>query len=180
MTIERTTPQQYPRVDFRRRAMAASTDFLGVWLVSSTFLSNQLGIQVVPILIFIVGWVISRVMVPYINQGQSLGRWAFDIKVLEFQQARLPDLQALFKREGIVGSCALLISIALNNIVHYPTAILLVIPMVIDCGAAFYDTQMRLALHDRYASTVIVSSRRGYSLDIKVKRIVEKIRRNMR
>jgi uncharacterized RDD family membrane protein YckC len=183
MTIERITPKQYPqypRVDFGRRAMALATDFLIVWLVSATLLSNQVGIQVVPILVFITGWVILRVILPYNNQGQSLGRWAFDIKVLEAGQGRIPDLQALCKREVIVGSCALLVSIALTNIVHDPTAILLVSPLVIDCGAAFYDTQLRQALHDRYARTVIVSSRRGYSLDIKVKRIVEKIRRNMR
>jgi hypothetical protein len=35
-------------------------------------------------------------------------------------------------------------------------------------------------LHDRYVKTMVVSSRRGYSLDIKVKQLVEKARRNMR
>ncbi len=180
MTIERIPPKQYPRSDFGRRGMALGLDFLGVWLVSSTLGSSQLGINFVQILVFVVGWSILRVLLPYNNRGQSLGRWAFDLKVLEVEQGRVPDLQALLKREGIVGLGALLVSIALSNIVHDPTAILLVIPLAVDCGAAFYDPQMRQTLHDRYARTMIVSSRRGFSLDIKVKRLVEKMRRNVR
>jgi uncharacterized RDD family membrane protein YckC len=118
----------------------------------------------------------------YNNRGQSLGRWAFDMKVLEDNQerARVPDLLSLVKREAIVGTCALLVSIAIGNIWLNPTAILLVIPLVIDCAAAVSDKQYRLALHDRYAGTMIVSSERGCSLDLKVKRIVESWRRNVR
>ncbi len=180
MTIERIPPKHYPRVHFGRRGMALGLDFLIIWLVSSTLGSSQLGIQFVEILVFVIGWVILRVLVPYNNQGQSLGRWAFDIKLLDIHRGKVPDLQAFLKREGIVGLEALLVSIALSNIIHNPTAILLVIPLAIDCGSAFSDTQLQQALHDRYAQTMIVSSRRGYSLDIKVKRLVEKVRRNMR
>jgi len=39
---------------------------------------------------------------------------------------------------------------------------------------------MRKAFHDRFFRTIIVSSRRGYSLDIKIKRLVAKFPRNMR
>jgi hypothetical protein len=43
---------------------------------------------------------------------------------------------------------------------------------------------MQQAFHDRYARTIIVSSRRGYSLDLKIKlkikRLVEKVQRNVR
>lgn len=180
MTIERIPPKHYPRVSIGRRGMALGLDFLGVWLVSATLGSSHVGIQFVQILVFVVGWMIVRVIVPYSNQGQSLGRWAFDIKLLEVELGKVPDLQALFKREGIVCLNALLVSITLSNILHNPTAILLMIPLAIDCGAAFWDNQMQQALHDRFAQTMIVSSRRGYSLDIKVKRLVEKLRRNMR
>jgi uncharacterized RDD family membrane protein YckC len=180
MTIERIPPKHYPRVHLGRRGMALGLDFLSIWLVSSTLGSSQFGIQFVEILVFVIGWVILRVLVPYNNQGQSLGRWAFDIKLLDIHRGKVPDLQAFLKREGIVGLEALLVSIALSNIIHNPTAILLVIPLAIDCGSAFSDTQLQQALHDRYAQTMIVSSRRGYSLDIKVKRLVEKVRRNMR
>ncbi|MDF5720311.1 MAG: RDD family protein [Rhizonema sp. PD37] len=180
MTIERVTPKHYSQVELGRRAMALLIDFFIVWLLSSLLGSSEFGIQIVPILVFAIAWVILRVILPYRNQGQSLGRYAVDIKLLEVQRGKVPDLQTLLKREGIVGLGALLVSITLSNIVRNPTALLLVIPLAIDFGAAFSDTQMRQALHDRYAKTIIVSSLRGYSLDIKVKRLVEKMRRDMR
>jgi uncharacterized RDD family membrane protein YckC len=179
MSIERIPPKQYPRVDFQRRAAAWTIDFFGAWLASSFFGNGSIGIQLLQIFVFIFLWLILRVLVPYNNQGQSLGRWALDIKVLEAERGRIPDLLMLGKREGIVGFGAVLASTALNNIMQNPAAILLVIPLAIDCAAAFGDTMFRQALHDRYADTMVVSSRRGYSLDIKVKRIVENMRRNM-
>jgi len=61
-----------------------------------------------------------------------------------------------------------------------PAAVVLLLPLIIDGGAALSDTQMRQAFHDRFFRTIIVSSQRGYSLDIKIKRLVEKIQRNVR
>ncbi|WP_066383816.1 MULTISPECIES: RDD family protein [unclassified Anabaena] len=184
MTIERIPQQHYPKAEINRRGMALGLDFLVVWLVSSLLGSYQVGIQFMQILVFIFGWLVLRVLVVYNNQGQSLGRWAFDLKVLAVEGGevvgRIPQLPALLKREAIIGFGAILVSVALGNIRANPTAILLVIPLAIDCGAALSDTQMRQALHDRYAGTFIVSSRRGYSLDLKIKRLVETLRRNVR
>ncbi|MBN3949572.1 MAG: RDD family protein [Nostoc sp. NMS7] len=184
MTIERVPQKHYPKADIGRRSMALGLDFLGVWLVSSLLGSSNIGIQFVEILVFVILWLVLRVLVPYNNQGQSLGRWAFDLKVLEVEDGqimgRIPDLLSLVKREAIVGLGALLVSIALSNISANPTAILLILPLAIDCGTAFSDAQMRQALHDRYCGTFIVSSRRGYSLDIKIKRLVDNMRRNVR
>jgi len=42
----------------------------------------------------------------------------------------------------------------------------------VDCGFAFVDNDFRQAFHDRIASTVVIQTRRGYSLDIKLKKIV--------
>jgi uncharacterized RDD family membrane protein YckC len=184
MTIERVPQQHYPKAEINRRGMALGLDFIVVWLVSSLLGSNQIGFQLIQILVFTFGWLILRVLLAYNNQGQSLGRWAFDLKVLEVQNGqvvgRIPQLQVLLKREAIIGFGAILVSIALSNIRTNPTVILLVIPLAIDCGAALSDTQMRQTLHDRYAGTFVVSSRRGYSLDIKIKRLVETLRRNVR
>ena len=184
MTIARVPQKHYPKADIGRRGMALALDFLGAWLISSLLGSNQSGIQFLQIFVFAIAWLVLRVLVVYNNQGQSLGRWAFDLKVLEVEAGeivgRIPDLLSLVKRETIIGVGALFISIALGNISSNPTAILLVLPLAIDCGAAFYDREMRQAFHDRYARTTIVSSRRGYSLDIKIKRIVENIQRNVR
>ncbi|MBD2690668.1 RDD family protein [Anabaena catenula] len=184
MTIVKVPQKHYPKAEIIRRGMALGIDFLGVWLVSSLLGSGNLGIQFVQIFVFIITWLVLRVLVVYNNQGQSLGRWAFDLKILEIENGqivgRIPQLQALLQREGIICPCALLLSIGLSNIIANPTAILLVLPLAIDCGAALSDTQMRQAFHDRYAKTIIVSSRRGYSLDLKIKRIVEKVQRNVR
>ncbi|MBD2357699.1 RDD family protein [Tolypothrix sp. FACHB-123] len=184
MSIVRVPQKYYPKAEIGRRGMALGLDFLGAWLLSSLLRNNNSGIQFIQILVFVIAWLILRVLVAYNNQGQSPGRWAFDLKVLEVEQGqivgRIPQLLALVKRETITGVGALLISIALGNISTNPTAILLVLPLAIDCGAAFYDRQLHQALHDRYARTTIVSSRRGYSLDIKIKRLVENIQRNVR
>ncbi|MBW4642799.1 MAG: RDD family protein [Goleter apudmare HA4340-LM2] len=184
MTIERVPQQHYPKAEIGRRGMALGLDFLGVWLVSSLLGSSDAGIQIIQIFVFAIAWLLLRVVLVYNNQGQSLGRWAFDIKVLEVREeevtSRIPTFLALVKRESIIGVGALLVSIALNNLRANPTAILLVLPLAVDCGTAWYDTQLHQALHDRYAGTFIVSSRRGYSLDIKIKRLVESMRRNVR
>jgi uncharacterized RDD family membrane protein YckC len=184
MTIIKPPQKHYPKAEIARRGMALGIDFFGVWLISSILGSSNIGIQFAQIFVFIVAWLIARVLVVSNNQGQSLGRWAVDLKILEVADGqvvgRIPELQALLKREAVLCLCALLVSIFLGNIRANPTAILLLLPLAIDCGAAVSDTQMRQALHDRLAGTIIVSSQRGYSLDLKVKRIVEKMRRDMR
>ncbi len=180
MTIERKPLPQYPQVELGRRIAAFSIDFFVVWVISSLAGSSGIGIQVMQILVFAIAWVLLRVVVVYNNQGQSLGRYALDMKILEVGRGRVPDLQTLLQRESIVGLEALLLGITLSNIIRNPTAILLVLPLVIDCGRAASDTQLRQTWHDRYARTIIASSRRGYSLDIKVKRFLATMRRNVR
>jgi uncharacterized RDD family membrane protein YckC len=184
MTLVKTRPTHYPKAELYRRGLAWLLDFLSVWLISSLLGSGQIGINFVQIFVFILGWLISRVIIVYNNQGQSLGRWAFNLKILEVEEGqirgRIPEVQALLQREGIICILSLLVAIALSNILSNPTAILLILPLAIDCGAALSDARMRQAFHDRYAKTSIVSSRRGYSLDIKVRRIVEKLQRSVR
>ncbi|AFY33816.1 RDD family protein [Calothrix sp. PCC 7507] len=184
MTIERIPQKHYPKAEIGRRGMALGLDFLGVWLVSSLMGGGDSGIQFIQIFVFAIAWLLLRVIVVYNNQGQSLGRWAFDMKVLEVESGevtgKIPALQALLKREAIIGVGALLVSIALGNIRFNPTAILLILPLAVDCGTAWYDQLMHQALHDRYGGTIIVSSRRGYALDIKIKQLVENMRRNVR
>ena len=183
MTIQRIPPADYPkflRGGLGRRGMALTLDFFGIWLVSSFLASNQLGIQFAQIFVFIFGWLLTRAVIPFKNRGQSLGRWLFDLQILEFEGNRIPELFSLVKREAIICLGLLLFSIAFSNIIRNPTAIVLMIPLAIDCGAAFSDTQARQALHDRYARTMVISSQRGYSLDIKVKRLVERLRRDVR
>ncbi|MTJ10030.1 RDD family protein [Anabaena sp. UHCC 0204] len=184
MTLVKATQQHYPKGDITRRVMALAVDFCGAWLLSSIAGSSQIGIQFVQIFVFIFAWLIFRVVVVYNNQGQSLGRWAFDLKILEVINGqivnRIPQFQTLLLREGVICLSSLLLSIFLGNILLNPAAVVLLLPLIIDGGAALSDTQMRQAFHDRFFRTIIVSSRRGYSLDIKIKRLVEKFQRNVR
>ncbi len=184
MTLVRTNQTHYPKAGIGRRGMALGLDFITVWLISAPFNSGNLGIQFAQIFVFILTWLILRVLVVYNNQGQSLGRWAFDLKALAVENGqvvgKVPEFQGLLVREGLLCFEALLLSMILDSIINNFTAILLLIPLIIDCGAAFSDSLRRQALHDRLARTIIVSSDRGYSLDLKVKRLVDNWQRNVR
>lgn len=162
---------RFPRVQMGRRAVAFGIDFLGVWLLSSISrrgdrFSGAQGI------VFLLAWYVTRVFVAYRNHGQSFGRWALDMKVLDVELGKVPSLLALVTRESIVGLGAMLAAIALNNFFSSASNILLLLPLVIDCGIAFIGNTRSLAGHDLIARTIVASSLRGYSLDIKVKRFL--------
>lgn len=75
---------------------------------------------------------------------------------------------------------ALLVALALSNTAKNAVAVLLMVPLAIDCGIALADTPLRQTFHDRITRTVMVTTRRGYSLDIKVKRLLAEVRHYMR
>jgi len=58
-----------------------------------------------------------------------------------------------------MGFCAL-VAIALGNIAN-AAAVVLMVPLAIDCGFALSDNTQRQAIHDRIARTMIVSTRRA-------------------
>lgn len=184
MTLVKANQRHYQKGDITRRGMALALDFLTVWFLSSIVRNNQIGVQFTQIFVFIFAWLIFRVVIVYNNQGQSLGRWAFDLKLLEVVNGeivnRIPQFQTLLLREGIICFSSLLLSIFLTNIILNPSAVVLLLPLIIDGGAALSDTQMGQAFHDRFFQTIIISSQRGYSLDLKIKRLVEKFQRNVR
>jgi hypothetical protein len=51
---------------------------------------------------------------------------------------------------------------------------------LVDCGLALLDTQRQQAGHDRLARTLIVESRRGYSLDLKLKKLFAQVQRRVK
>ena len=170
---------RFPRVQIWRRGVAFLIDFGGIWLLSSLLGGNRPGFQAAQVVVFVVAWYGARVLLVYRNQGQSLGRWALDMKLLDAELGKAPSLQALYKREAVTGLGALLVAIALSSITK-AGSVLLVVPLAIDCGIALADTRARQTFHDRITRTVMVTTRRGYSLDIKVKRLVAEVRRYMR
>jgi uncharacterized RDD family membrane protein YckC len=149
-----------------RRIAAFAVDFGLVSLLSLFGGSNLY------ILFFAVLWLGLRVVVVERNKGQSLGRWAFDIRVAALRHGSTPTLKELLKREVIAGLGALLVFVGLVNLSPTNGFILIgVIPLLADCGFAFIDEEGRQAFHDRFARTVLVQTRRGYSLDIKLKKM---------
>lgn len=173
--------RQFPRVQIWRRGIALGIDFVGVWILSSLLGSNAPGFGFVEAIVFILGWFATRVLVPYNNFGQTLGRYALDMKVLEPRTGKVPDLQALCQREAVTGGGALLVAIALSYLANNVAFLLLFAPLAVDCGLALADDNLyRQAFHDRFAKTVIISTRRGYSLDIKVKRLLATIGNRVR
>ncbi|MUL36576.1 RDD family protein [Gloeocapsopsis dulcis] len=169
---------RFPRVQMGRRAVAFGIDFLGVWLLSA-LLSGRPRLSWVQFFVFLLAWCGMRVLLVYCNQGQSFGRWTLDMKVLDVESGTVPDLLTLVKRESIAGSCAMLVAIALSNFLISAGSILLLVPLALECGLALADNTRRQAGHDLIARTIVVSSLRGYSLDIKVKRFLAQVRQHV-
>ncbi len=175
MSIERVYTR-FPKVPIERRAAAFAIDFVSIWLVSSFLRINFL----VQMLVFIMLWMALRIVLVSSNQGQSLGRWALDIKVLD-AKGKIPGLLTLAKREGVLGLCALLAMIGLSiGLANGISLLLLITPLGADCGAAFADTEAQQALHDRVAKTVIIQTRRGFSLDLRLKKLFSQVSKSMR
>jgi len=167
MSGEPMPPRRFPRVPMDRRVAAFAIDFS-----AASLLSVLLGGSLYPV-IFLVTWLGLRVILVVKNKGQSLGRWALDMKVADPRFKSIPGVAALAKREALTGLGSLLVLIGLVNLSPTNGWILVApIPLLVDCGFAFVDNDFRQAFHDRIASTVVIQTRRGYSLDIKLKKIV--------
>jgi uncharacterized RDD family membrane protein YckC len=165
---------RYPKVPIERRAAAFLIDFFGVWLVSSFVVG-----LVFRAIVFILLWLVLRVVLVSSNQGQSLGRWALDMKVLDVR-GRIPELLALVKREGILGVSAALATIGLSvGLANGISLLLLSAPLAADCGVAFADAEAQQAFHDRIAGTIVIQTRRGFSLDIRLKKLLAQVRRRV-
>jgi len=169
---------RFPRVQMGRRAVAFGIDFLGVWLLSS-LLGGRPRFSWAQVFVFLLAWYGMRVLLVYRNQGQSFGRWTLDMKLLDVEAGTVPDLLTLVKRESIAGSCTMLAAIALSNFLMNTGSILLLVPLALDCGIALADSTRHQAGHDLIARTIIASSLRGYSLDIKVSRFLAQVRQHV-
>ena len=131
--------------------------------------------------LFLTAWFGLRVILVSKNRGQSLGRWAFDMKLIDPKFRATPGLAELTKREALIGIGAWLVWLGLANLSPTNGFILFApLPLLVDCGFAFTDEDYRQAFHDQIARTVVVQTRRGYSLDIKAKRLFAQVRRRMK
>jgi uncharacterized RDD family membrane protein YckC len=164
-----------PKIPLSRRGWAFAIDFISAGLFSGLLGGPAFAFA------FLLAWFGLRVIMPLKQRGQSLGRWAFDLKLIETRFDKTPSFIELCKREGITGIEALLAFICLVNL--GPTSgsyLLLVLPLAIDCGRAFADPTDQSAFHDLFTNTVVVGSLRGYSLDVKVRKWVAIARQRMK
>lgn len=158
--------RRFSKVPIDRRAYAFFLDFVTIWFVSLFFRGILQG------LIFIICWLTLRVIFVEKNQGQSLGSWAFNMKVINVELSKIPGLIELSKREGILGIVALLAMIGLSMGFHNGLSMLLLtMPLLVDCGIVLGDQELNQAFHDRIAGTIVVQTNRGFSLDLRLKRL---------
>ena len=107
----------------------------------------------------------------------SKGRFEFDRKGKVAKAAKNASLRG----EAILGGAALLAMAGLNLFfANSFTTLLLVAPLLADCGAAFADEQYNQAFHDKLSGTLIIQTKRGFSLDLRLKRWVDELKYRMR
>ncbi len=166
----RSLETRAPRVPRWRRgcAFAADCTIAGFF---ATLLSN--GSSLAQFVTFNFCWLAIRAIVTSGNYGQSPGRWLFDMRVIDMRYQRTPLLGELLKREAIAGNAAFFaytgfLSLGSQNAFY----LLFLVPLALDVGAAWLEPTDPSAFHDRVADTAVVATRRGYSLDLKVKKWV--------
>jgi uncharacterized RDD family membrane protein YckC len=103
------------------------------------------------------------------------------MKVLDAKYAKVPGLVTLAKREGILGGCALLAMIGLRiGLANGISMLLLITPLLADWGVVLADPEAQQAFHDRIAKTIVIQTRRGFSLDLRLKKLFAQMRRRMK
>jgi uncharacterized RDD family membrane protein YckC len=166
-----------PKAEIGRRIAASGIDYTLAWLLSYVASTGQAGPQVGQWFLFLLIWLLLRTVMVTKNQGQSPGHWALDMKVVSTRSARLPLLADLLKREAAAGGACLLLLIGLSA--WGLGSLICIAPVIVDLGSAMADPDRGQALHDRLANTVVLDSRRGYSLDLKLREWWVQARRNM-
>jgi hypothetical protein len=103
------------------------------------------------------------------------------MKIIDLRLQRLPGILELSKREAIAGGGAALMMVGLNTFFGNPLSlILLSSPLFADCGMAIGDEQFNRAFHDRIGGTIVIPTRRGFSLDLRLRRLWYQVKGRMR
>ncbi|AFZ42974.1 RDD domain containing protein [Halothece sp. PCC 7418] len=169
-------PYRYPRVPIQRRIYAFLLDFAVAWFVSAL-----VGVALFQFIVFVAVWYGLRVFGASRFKGQSLGRWAFDLQIIDGRRGRLPDVMSLTKREGGLSLIAFLGLVGLQyGFPNFLSITILISPLLVDLVVAIGDEENQQAIHDRFFDTVVVPSRRGYSLDLRIRRWVDLLMDRMR
>ena len=171
MYSEQPSSRQFPKAPIDRRIYAFIIDFTLISIIS-TLVTNVY----VEFLAFCFLWFVLRVVVVDRNRGQSLGRWAMDIKVLDARFNKIPSIASLIKREGSLCLAAFAALLGLKvSFLNLLSMLLLITPILVDGGFALTDEEFKQAFHDRIGQTVVSQTRRGFSLDLRVKKLIQEI-----
>lgn len=169
---------QLPRAPLARRVAAFCIDTGAIWLLSALLSNNWF----LATLFFIAFWLVIRVLLVAKNQGQSLGRWALNLKVWDARYQRTPGIVELSKREGLLAVAAVLAVRGVSGLTSGNAAVLLLfLPLFLDWVVALVDTERyQQAFHDQVSKTLVIGAMRGYSLDLKLRWLIDKARSYMR
>jgi uncharacterized RDD family membrane protein YckC len=114
---------------------------------------------------FIPIWLSDRALA----NGQSLGRWAMSLKVVNMNFGKTTGTLALLKREGLILTFLLLVISSLDsNGTITSLTIFAPIPLIVELVFASADTLKRQTIHDRLSESIVVFTRRGLQLDLKL------------
>ncbi len=110
---------------------------------------------------FFATWLINRGYFQSRAQGQSAGKWLFNLKTIDTETETSPSVVRSVAREGVVSLFVL-------------TEALLV-PLGADALFALFDPEKRQALHDKAGRTQVVESEEGYQLDVRAAQALEEL-----
>ncbi|MGF1603692.1 MAG: RDD family protein [Thermosynechococcaceae cyanobacterium] len=175
---QRLPPPPPSKAQMWPRLAASAIDFLFAWLLSTVAITGDAKLQIGQWIIFAVLWMLFRVVIVVNNQGQSPGHWAMDMKVINARSIQLPRIEDLIKREAIAGGCCLLALIGFN--LGGFAVLACIAPLIINTGIGLSDPVRLQTLHDRWVNTAVVYTTRGYSLDLKVKKILTQAQQRVR
>ncbi|MEO0355224.1 MAG: RDD family protein [Cyanobacteria bacterium P01_A01_bin.3] len=151
--------------NFKKRAGAFAIDFgigLGASYVAqglaSMFGAGPEAVALMGYGTFFGTWLANRAY-GQSTTGQSIGKWALNIKTVDTQTDEPPSLIRSVAREGV--SSLLIATEALG------------VPLVADSLFAVFDKEKRQSLHDRAARTQVVNCAEGYQLDAKISEFLE-------
>ncbi|HIK38760.1 MAG: RDD family protein [Geminocystis sp.] len=160
--------------NLERRFYAFLIDYITVWLFSS--LVRNIFLEFI---VFVFLWFILRVIVVSVNKGQSLGRWAMDLKIMDARFQRIPPAHILAKREAIIAFISFLAMVGLKiNFHDFLLMLLLLVPVILDGIGVLIDEEGKRAFHDRFCDTIVVPTQRGISLDLKIKKLWRQAKQN--
>jgi uncharacterized RDD family membrane protein YckC len=151
-----------------QRTAASGIDIV-VCLMLSSLLEALLGIDVVSgggELIFCFVWLFNRVLLTTKNQGQSVGRWSMNLRVVDTEFGKTANVIALLRREAAILVAMIIWIASLDSLTG--AVILALVPIVIDIAPAFVDIDRRQAIHDKIGDTIVINSRKGFELERKL------------